>query len=459
MVDTHLGLQRRYDAFITRETASGFFSGLGDYIDYVMSIPRLKAILKTQLDIREIEYKKVKAFEKQAVKELEVSKEKLLKIIENNKIDPKTLTQDMSFIPTSSWRGRDMNLLEHLKMFETGEVTISGFYSDSLQTFLFDISAALLQLGYKKELKEFIVEPEEYGEYYDAINGPDRTFRFGGNTRGNFIFSETWPKRFEQSRLIEAARDIEPWGAFEALVKFWKTRKEVSAGKVWDLALPDISSDTEFHFDTKDSVDILFAIEDFKAIRENHHVNENEIHYLHLEKFRTRVATAHWYLSRSLEDEKGVEVNPSVKAQTAALENQIEKAWRRDVEVFMKEIKEFMQEYRAEAEEKALLEQGEKWWKADDRPIYDQKSKTISLGGKKLEVVKNQVALCKPLFLKPIGEWMQVYEINPPLKTKQGERGFYYVGRGLNRKTRQDFGIEMFEVCMTRIRIKKELFS
>jgi hypothetical protein len=457
MIDKHLGLQRRYDTFATRETSSGFFAGLGDYIDYVMSIPQLSSILKTQLDIREAEYDKVKALEKQAVEELGVSKEKLLKIIEKNKIDPKTLSQDMSFIPTNSWRGRDTNLLDHLKMFETGEVTISGFYSDSLQKFMFDIAAALLQLGYKNELKEFIVEPEEYGEYYDAINGPDRTFRFGGNTRGNFIFSETWPKRFEQSRLIEAAREIEPWGAFEALVKFWKTRKEVAAGKVWDLALPDISSDTEFHFDTKDSVDIIFAIEDFKLIQKNTRVNESEIHYLHLEKFRTKIATAHWFLSRSLEDEKGSEPNP--RAQTDALQNQIDKAWRREVEVSMKDMKEFMEEYRAEAEEKALLEQGEKWWKVGDKPIYDQKDKTISLGGKKLEVVKNQVALCKPLFSKPIGEWMQVYEINPPLKTKQGERGFYYVCRGLNRKTRQDFGVELFEVGMTRIRIKKELFS
>ena len=222
MIDTHLGLQRRYDTFATRETSSAFFSGLGDYIDYVMSIPKLSSILKAQMDIREVEYEKVKTLEKKAVAELEVSKEKLLKIIEENKIDPKTLSQDMSFIPTSSWRGGDTNILEHLKMFETGEVTISGFYSDSLQKFLFDIAAGLLQLGHKNELKEFIVEPEEYGGYYDVINGPDKEFHFGGNTRGNFIFSETWPKRFEQSRVIEASRGIEPWGVFEALVKFWK---------------------------------------------------------------------------------------------------------------------------------------------------------------------------------------------------------------------------------------------
>lgn len=465
MIDTHLGLQRRYETFATKETSLAFFRGLGDYIDYVMSIPRLSSILKAQLDIREIECKKVKALEKEAVMELEKAKEKLLKIIERNKIDPKTLNQDTSFIPTLSWKGGDKNILEHLKMFETGEVVISGFYSDNLQKFLFDIAAGLLYLGHKDELKEFIVKPEEYGEYYDTINGYDKSLRFGGNTRGNFIFSETWPKRFEQSRMIDAAREIEPWGAFEALVKFWKTRKEVAAGKVWDTALPDISGDTQFHFDTKDSVDILFGIEDFKIIQANPRVTEREIHYLHLEKFRTKIATAHWFLSRSLEDDK--DSNTSFKAQTTALENQIEKAWRGDVDAFMKETREFMNKYNADRLENQNLRQsaaGGKWWKDGERPIYDEKDKKISLGGKEYQVpltAINRIVLCDAIFSSTYGSWIEENDVISKFRGgDRKSRSFYDAVRAINASIESELGIvEILEYKASKVRINKDIFE
>ena len=113
-------------------------------------------------------------------------------------------------------------------MFETGEISISGFYSDNLQRYLFDIAVNLLKLGYQKELEQFVVTPTEYGRYNDDVNGLNTNMRFGGNVRGNFIFTKTWPKRFEEERIVNAAREIEPWGAFEMLVKFWKARTEVT---------------------------------------------------------------------------------------------------------------------------------------------------------------------------------------------------------------------------------------
>ncbi len=48
-------------------------------------------------------------------------------------------------------------------------------------------------------------------------------------------------QKFEQERVIEAAREIEPWGAFEALFKFWKARTEIGKNKSIDEAMQEMS--------------------------------------------------------------------------------------------------------------------------------------------------------------------------------------------------------------------------
>ena len=62
-----------------------FFAGLGDYMDFVMSIPKLALVVKNQLDIRDVGYEKIRQIENQAIKELNVAKDKLLKIIKEKK--------------------------------------------------------------------------------------------------------------------------------------------------------------------------------------------------------------------------------------------------------------------------------------------------------------------------------------------------------------------------------------
>ncbi len=460
MADINVGIQLRYDTFINRQYPLFFFVGLGDYMSYVMSIPRLTSVVNKQFAIRDAEYEKVQRLEDKAVDELREAKNKLLKIISNKKIDPKTFSQDLSYIPTSHL-GSNINILQHLEMFEKGEVSISGHHSDNLERYLFDIAANLLKLGYKDELKDFIITPTEYAEYHDTINGQDSVIHVAGNARGNFSFSKTWPIRFEQERVLNAAREIEPWGAFEMLVKYWKARTQITKSKSMNHTMLDVLADKQYHFTNKDAVDIAFAVEDFREMQKNPRIDDREIHFLHLEQFRSKTATAHWQLSQATEDHKEMEHESGSKGRTVALQNLIEKTWKQNVETFMEETRGFMEEYRAAKEEEEHFEQGEKWWKSGERPAYDPSSKTISLGEKISVIsptVKNQQVLCKALFSKPIGEWLQHYEINPPLKTKQGQRGFYYIGRGLNRKTSQDLSVEMFEVGMFRIRIKKELF-
>lgn len=466
MNPTLLGLQKRYDSFISRSNPLSFFVGLGDYVDYAISIPRLDAVINKQFEIRWTEFKKLQQLEKEAKSEMIRARDKLLKIIEKNKIDPNLLNQDVSFIPTSHL-GHNKNILEHLKMFESGEVIVSGNYSDTLQRYLFDIAANLLRLGYSKELREFIVEPEEYGAYYDEVNGPDRTMSFGGNTRGNFIFSRTWPKRFAQQRSIEIAREIEPWGAFEALVKFWKIKKELAASKSMNAVLMDVLANKEYHFGAKDAVDIAYAVEDFRALQKNPNINENEIHFLHLEKYRTKTATAHWQLAKSLEEEREIIPKPNVTAQTKALENFIEKSWRREVEVFMKETKEFMEEYKADKLERQNIRQdavGGKWWKDGERPEYNEKTKKISLGGKECQIpltAINRIVLCDTVFSSPFGAWVDENDVISKFRGEDKKsRSFYDAIRATNANVEEELGIvEILQYKASKVRINTDIFE
>jgi len=463
MADINVGIQLRYDTFINRQYPLSFFVGLGDYMSYVMSIPRLTYVVNKQFEIRDAEYKKVQRLEDKAVDELREAKNILLKIIGDKKIDPKTFSQDLSYIPTSHL-GSNTNILQHLEMFENGEVSISGHHSDNLERYLFDIAANLLKLGYKDELKDFIITPTEYAEYHDTIDGQDSVIHVAGNARGNFSFSKTWPIRFEQERVLNAAREIEPWGAFEMLVKYWKARAQITKSKSMNQTMLEVLADKQYHFNNKDAVDIAFAVEDFKEMQKNPRVDDREIHFLHLEQFRSKTATAHWQLSQATEDHEKVESASGSKARTAALQNLIEKTWKQNVETFMEETRGFMEEYRAAKEEEEHFEQGEKWWKKDDQPIYDTKSKTINLGGRSCKIsptAENQVVLCKALFAKVFGEWLQHYEITHKFRgSENGKRALYDVASAVNKKIEKDLGVVgMLQIQMQRVRLKKELFD
>ncbi len=78
MNPTLLGLQKRYDSFISRSNSLSFFVGLGDYIDYAISIPRLDAVINKQFEIRWAEFKKLNQLEKQAKIEMVAARDKLL---------------------------------------------------------------------------------------------------------------------------------------------------------------------------------------------------------------------------------------------------------------------------------------------------------------------------------------------------------------------------------------------
>lgn len=150
-------LQGDFDAFVNQPVPMAFFSGLSDYVGYILETPLLKAIVDSVMREKLGMYDELDRLERKALEEIKAAKKKLLKIIKDNKVDPAKLTINLSSAPGVS---HDHNLLEQLELFENDQVLISGFRSHTLERYLFDIAVALAKMGYGEKLKEFIVTGE-----------------------------------------------------------------------------------------------------------------------------------------------------------------------------------------------------------------------------------------------------------------------------------------------------------
>ena len=88
------------------------------------------------MEEKQKQYDELDRLENERLKELEISKKKLLKVIKDNEIDPNSLTTSYNTFPLDK-----TNLLENLEAFEKGKISISGFRSDNIERYLFDIAA------------------------------------------------------------------------------------------------------------------------------------------------------------------------------------------------------------------------------------------------------------------------------------------------------------------------------
>ncbi|GEM_PF-2752113 len=293
-------LKGYYDAFVNQPLLLAFFSGLADYMNYIVETPALKEIAEGVLKGKDDMYDELDRLENKALQEIETAKKKLLKIIKNNNVDPALLSTKLSTAP-----GVGGGLLEQMKMFEDGKVSISGFRSSVLETYLFDIAANLARLGYGDAVRQFVVSGEEYGRRYENPES-DSGLQLTGNIHGNFVFSETIMLRTKQDARIDRARGFELWGALDALSKLRKafsgrkrgmTKNEVlnefmnqNPGRnaaehqdLWDIALA---------FDDLGSMDLT---EEKMGIAIPKHMLPHP-RYLVLDEFKGFAARVHAYL-------------------------------------------------------------------------------------------------------------------------------------------------------------------
>ena len=231
-MNTKQNLEHSYKTFIDRKQPFDFFKGLAEYLEYIFSVPILKKEFDKQLAERRVLYKQIEVLENKTRQELDQAKEKLFALIKKIKVDI------VSFNRYQTWAfpSGETNILQEMEAYENKGALGSVFVSDEIERHLFDIAANLLKAGRRKELSEFIVSSKEYAIYYRRINGSSQ-YIYIGNQDGNFIFSKTWPERWEKVANFERERVLKLWGSFETLLQFY-TAYKLAASKNLDLSSP-----------------------------------------------------------------------------------------------------------------------------------------------------------------------------------------------------------------------------
>ena len=303
-------LERLYKLAIGQDQRFPFFKALHAYLEFALKEPTLKSIIEEQMAQRNDQYKKINEAEEQAVKEMRWSKDKILSIVKKKKIDTSDFDRPSTF---PVWDTGGKNIVQELEAMENKEIEFysSQSYSGRLQSYLFDISAGLLKRGYAKELGDLVVPEKEYGEYYQRINGTSGYF-FAGNTNGNFIFSQNWPKTFEYKNLVERERVLKPWGAFEKAIQFMRAFHNVLTDtSTWKIQ--ETISPYDYLLDGKDLVEVFHMTEDFYHIsgqtrddssRRFQARNSPELEALHTPTFKNVIETIHSVFIQALEVEE-----------------------------------------------------------------------------------------------------------------------------------------------------------
>ena len=290
-------LERSYQLFIDRDKALGFFQGLAEYMEYVLTTPALKSTVDSHIAERDAGYAKVDALEKDIFLEVETAKKKILKVVKDKKLDPKTFRRIGPDMP-------GMNPVEELEAYETGGLSKSGWRSDNTMHYLFEIAANIKSAGHEDAIKEYVFSNDDYETYYRRAN-ESAIYLVIGNENGNFIFSSIWPDRVLAENLIKKERKLKPWGAFEALLCFKRAFDTVSRGGNFGTILQENApTPVAVH----DAVEAAFMAEDIQTYmgdgwdtyRSRALDSVGKTGHLEQDKFKVHIQTLHSRLLQGL---------------------------------------------------------------------------------------------------------------------------------------------------------------
>lgn len=292
--------EQNYKLFIDSEDPLTFFRGLGQYIQYIYSIPKLKKAFNNRIEERNRQYRKIEKIQTKVEQEIKNAQEKIVKVIKVKKLDTTKFQRYVTFPAVKT------ELFTDFDDYLNNRFTVSGYRSDTIQNFLFDIAVNIQKMGYEDEIKEFSVSDKDYSSYYGKINNNGTIV---SNQYGNYIFSPTWPERFIEIHLLETERLLKPWGSFEKLFNFQKAYNAVLNNvNLWsDLNHGKIKTKFRLELDVHNLHDTCEMIEDFKVLLSKNslsfnHSNNWSIRKLHIEPFQTAVKTVHSYLLREMEE-------------------------------------------------------------------------------------------------------------------------------------------------------------
>lgn len=265
-------LDRYYQSFANCTDHISFFTGLADYINYILEEPQLKEITDPVIASKNLEAEKLASLEEDALGELREIKTKLLKVIKDRNILATSLLTARSHFAGSS------DLLEALDAFESGRLRISGFRSDNLENFLFDIASSIAKLGYSDDIKVIVG------------SGKDQ------------IFSRTLQLRRDQTALIRIKEKVEFWGALDALLTFQKAFVTIKNNKHFGDIFREYGALARNHQESIGVVNLAFAAEDFEKIisTRNRGIQDRELEFLKLSDFKRWANKTHPFLLAEL---------------------------------------------------------------------------------------------------------------------------------------------------------------
>lgn len=300
-------LERSYQLFINSDRPLSFFKGLADYLEYVLGVPELGQVFDQQMDQRRVLYKRIEESEKKTMKELALAERKLVSLINKMGVDVASFER----YQTAPFHEKT-TILEELESYKKRQSIGSVFTSNEIERHLFDIAANLLKKGYKKELSEFLVSPQEYAEHYRRLNGRSE-YAYTGNPYGNFIFSKTRLQRFEQERHFEHERVMRPWGSFERLLRFIHAFRLQSNASVDAILSARNGTESEPWFgSTREILDIAGMVSELSRLSESEldfysmvdtrfeRVPVGELRNLRQNSLKEAAQAAHIILMRSL---------------------------------------------------------------------------------------------------------------------------------------------------------------
>lgn len=230
-------LERNHKLFINETERLPFLKGLANYLEHTTKASPFKEVFEQHLGEYEAFLKNIDDLEKISRAEMVEAKDTLLQVIKKEGLD----INQFHRLQTHSF-GTKTNLSEEFDAYLHGRAVGNGFRSDALQDYLFDIAANLLVLGHRDEIEKFLVSSEEYRLYYQQVNGP-KAWAVRGNENGNFVFSKTWPKRWEEVSRTERERSLKTFGSFVKLSQFKRAYDIVSENKNAWMELRDDEAD------------------------------------------------------------------------------------------------------------------------------------------------------------------------------------------------------------------------
>ncbi len=276
-------LERRFKDVVEQTNEYSFFLFLSDYINYVLSVPVLVTIINAVMKKRDDEYEKVAQLEEATIKELRQNKKKLLKIIENNKVGPDSLTHITTI---SSGVSESESVLKTLELIESGGLHVGNFHSDALEHYLWDITVSLSRQN-PSWVKEFIV-----------ANKPSN------NTYSEYFFhlSDTIDKRREEVKRIGQAAKLELWGAFDRLLNFQKASIEARNNTNFMEVLKKYGNQSRNYLESQGAANITHYSEEIKKLINMKYSRtlDSTIYYLKVVDFTSDVKRINSYILEEL---------------------------------------------------------------------------------------------------------------------------------------------------------------